>query len=80
MKLFLSDKGNFAKKINIVERDTIVSEDGKVAEILNVYFSESVKSLDIQENTYILNSADHLIDPIEIALHKFDSHPSILKI
>ena len=66
--------------LNIVEGDIIVSEDRKVAEILNVYFSESVKSLDVEENTYILNSTDHLIDPIEIVLHKVDSHLSILKI
>ena len=51
MKPFLTDKGNFAKKITIVEGDTIVTEDSKVAELLNAYFSESVKSLDIQENT-----------------------------
>ena len=80
VKPFLSDKGNSSKKINLVEGDTIVSEDSEVAEILNTYFSKSVNSLEIQENSYILNSADHLQDPIDKALHKFNAHPSILKI
>ena len=78
VKLFLSDKGNSAKKkINISEGDTIVSEDNKVAEILNNYFSESIKSLNRKENSFILNSTNHLRDPIEIASHKLNTHPSM---
>ena len=73
-------KRKFFEKINLVEKDKIVSEDIEVAEILNTYFSESVNNLEIQENSYILNSADHLLDPIDKALYKFDNHPSILKI
>ena len=81
VKPFLSDKGKLTRKINISEGDTIVSEDNKVAEILNTYFSESIKSLNIKENSFILNSTNHLSDRIETALHKFNiQHPSILKI
>ena len=80
VKPFLSDKGNFSKKINLVEKDMMVSEDIEVAEILNTYFSESVNNLEIQENNYILKSADHILDPVDKALHKFYNHPSILKI
>ena len=40
----------------------------------------TINILDIRENTYIQSYTDHLIDPIEIALHKFDSQPNILKI
>ena len=80
VKPFLSEKGNLSKKINLVEQDEVVSEDIEVAEILNTYFSESVNNLEIKENNYIVNSCDHISDPINKALHKFDNHPSILKI
>ena len=80
VKPFLSDKGNLSKKINLKEGDEIVSCDSEVAEILNRYFSESVSSLNIQENSFIVNLADHILDPIDKVLHKFEVHPSILKI
>ena len=50
-----------------------MSEDNKVAEILNTYFSESIK-------LFYFKLTNHLSDPIEIALPKFNTHPSILKI
>ena len=80
VKPFLSDKGNLSKKINLKEGDEIVSCDSEVSEILNRYFSESVSSLNIQENSFIVNLADHILDPIDKVLHKFEVHPSILKI
>ena len=51
-----------------------------MADILNTYFSESVDSLDIGENKFIINSADHIVDPIERAIFKYKNHPSILEI
>ena len=80
VKPFLSDMGIQAKKINLKEGNKIVSEDKEVADILNTYFSESVDSLDIGENKFIINSADHIVDPIERAIFKYKNHPSILEI
>ena len=80
VKPFLSEKGNLVRKINLKEGDTIISSDSEVAEILNTYFSESVKLLGIQENKFIINSADHILHPVDKSLYKFQSHPSILKI
>ena len=80
IKPFLSEKGNLSKKINLKEGNTIISHDSEVAEILNTYFSESVNSLKIQENKFIVNSANHILNSVDTALYKFQSHPSILKI
>ena len=46
----------------------------------NSYFSESVNSLKIQENKFIVNSANHTLNSVDKALYKFQSHPSLLKI
>ena len=69
-----------SKKINLKEGNTIISHDSEVAEILNTYFSESVNSLEIEENKFIVNSANHILNSVDKALYKFHSHPSILKI
>ena len=50
-----------------------------VAETLNSFFSDGPRNLDI-ENTYLLNPTEGLTDPIDRALRKSESHPSILKI
>ena len=81
VKPFLSEKGNPSLKITLVEGEVIISEDQEVAQKLNEFFSNSVRLLDIPTNSYITNPTDDcLIDPIEIAIQKFDSHPSVLKI
>ena len=80
MKTFLSEKGNSAKKITLVESGAIICEDNEVSETLNSFFAETVKSLDVEENKYLINSTVGIYHPIDIAIKKFISHPSILKI
>ena len=79
IKPFLSEKGNLSKMINLKEGNTIISHDSEVTEILNTYFSESVNSSKIQENKFIVNSANHILNSFDKALYKFQSHPSIFE-
>ena len=51
-----------------------------MAQKLNDFFSNSVKFLEIPRNSYLTNLTDHLTDPLDIAIEKFNSHPSVLKI
>ena len=80
MKPFLTKKGVNSGKITLIENESILSADGDVAEFLNSFSSDATKSLGINENQYILNDTLHIVDSIDIALKKFESHPSILKI
>ena len=80
IKPFLADKGTTSRKITLIESGEILTEDVKVAETLNCFFSEAPKKLHITENQYIFNNTDELNDPVDIALRKFDLHPSILQI
>ena len=57
-----------------------MSEDVDIAETFNSFFCEAVRSLDIKENTYILSDTAGITDPIDIALLKYEVHPSVLKI
>ena len=79
MKPFLTDKGVNSQKISLIENEKILSTDVDVAETLNSYFSEATKSQSINENSYILNKTINITDPIDVAVKKFESHPSILR-
>lgn len=80
IKPFFSDKGPRTKKITLVKNGVILSEDQEVSEALNSFFNDAVKSLSIKENVDLLTPTSDLNDPIDIAIKKFEFHPSILKI
>ena len=54
--------------------------DQKCAEVLNNYFNSIVKKLNIPINQNLVNDASIFGDPIIAAVHKYERHPSILKI
>ena len=75
-----SNKGYPQEKITIVEGDTIISEDKKVAETMNNFYNIAVKNLGIEQNTGYEQYVDDIDDPVDAAILKFKNHPSILKI
>ena len=80
MKPLFSEKTDSREINNLLIDGKIVSEDGEIAENLNNYFANAVKSLEIQENRYLLIDTKHIPDPIDAAIKKYALHPSILKI
>lgn len=77
---FLSNKNSKSSQITLVNNDKIVADDENIATTFNNYFENAVKSLEITENKYLLSNTEDLTDPIEIAIKKFQYHPSILAI
>ena len=78
MKPFFSDKENTCKRITLIEKDEIISNDGEVAEIMNEFFSNAVSKLDIKG--YHTISTNMGQNKIQNAINKFRDHPSILNI
>ena len=78
MKPFFSEKGVFSQNITLVNKDSIISSDQEVCETLNNYFKSAVDSLDTIEHKDLITDSNHLIDPVEIAIKKFEKHPSVL--
>ena len=76
VKPLLSEKGTRFAHINLVDNEKIISEDRDVAQTLNNFFENAVKSLGIKENQYILSNTGESADPVDIALNKFEHHPS----
>ena len=61
-----------------MDRGKTVTEDKEIAKTLNQYFSTAVNSLGIIENKSLLTETENLEDPVEIAIKKFENHPSVL--
>ena len=71
---YFSDKGYNQTKITIVEKDSIITDEKKIATLMNNYFINVTKNLDLKP-LQVSNASD--ID--EITKH-FDDHISVCKI
>ena len=81
MKPLFTENIKHDQKITLIDDEKIITEDDEVARTLNHFFTHAVESLDIRENAY-LKDYGHLDNenPINIAIEKFEHHPSILLI
>ena len=81
LKPLLSDKAKCgSSKINLVEKDEILSTDKEIAEAFNNYYSNAVKSLNLQCDSEHVSDVSDETDPIERAIKKFKNHPSIINV
>ena len=80
VKPLLSNVDGGPKKITLILEDKVISNDEEVAESINQFFSESVKTLNITENSNLINGMGNIFEPVYIALKKFECHPSIIEI
>ena len=80
VKPFLSNKEDVHKQITLIDGEKIISKNEDVANTLSNYFENAVKSLEIIENKEILTSIIGIDNPIDIAIKKYETHPSILLI
>ena len=80
VKPLFSDKVQVNSAITLIEDGKMVSEDSEIAEIFNHFFANITESLGISANESLMLPADDIQDPIDRAIRKFDSHPSICKI
>ena len=60
----------------MVENDEIISDESKVANSFSTIFENAFHSLSIKTNEYS-NDNYGLKNPVEIAIKKYDQHPSI---
>ena len=79
IKPLFSDKHNISKKINLIEGDKIISDDDKVAEVMNDFFSNAVQKLSIKGyETNLISDIGN--DNILNIINRYNNHPSILNI
>ena len=79
VKPFFSDKVVTSENITLLENNDIYEDDEKVANIFNNFFSNVVKTLEVSiESDPLVDELN--LDPVTIAIKKYDTHPSVLKI
>ena len=80
VKLFFSDKTNRPTKTYLKKNDKILYKDYKAAQGLSSFFVNAVKALYIKPKGFTLSETFSLNNPVEFAIKKFESHPSISNI
>ena len=76
VKLFLSHEVTSFPKISLLENGEIISDESKVANSFSNFFKNAIHSLGIKPNEHS-NENYGLKNPVEIAIKKFEQHPSI---
>ena len=70
-----------SSKITVVDKKgNTLSEDEKIADTFNNFFSNIIKNLNISINSEVLEDVSMIQDPIIAAMEKYKRHTSILKI
>ena len=81
VKPILSDKGGGQGSINLQEDgETVINDDKEVVEVLNNFFVDSVRDLQMSDNFESPELFDELDDHVNRAVRKYQEHPSIAKI
>ena len=81
VKPFFSNKRSHRGNIKLSEGDKLLQDDSEVAEELNKFFKKAVSTLDVNENSYIINpDSINISDTIEKVTSKYKFDPSILLI
>ena len=74
----VSDKVKSKQSITLVKDNNIISNEKAVADEFSRVFEEAVKNLDIPSIPFL--DPIGIQDPIDRSIHKYQTHPSILKI
>ena len=79
IKPLLSEKSIQSSKISLASNNKVISEDLELAKTFNIYFGNAVNNLGIKECEFDLNVDINCnyMNGVDIAIHKFNDHPSI---
>ena len=80
VKPLLSEKGNVKNEIKIVKDNVIIDDNQAVAEEFNSKFTNVVQELNIDFNWNTDENIESIKDPIQKAIERYKSHPSIIVI
>ena len=68
------------QKINLIEKNNLVTSDEKIAKTFKEYFDQIVPKLNIIQNDCHIRKTGNIEDPIKKASVKYRYHPSITNI
>ena len=77
VKPLFSDKIQTSTAITLLENNELVNDNSVVANIFNDYFASITDSLDIPTVSENMTATNEIKDPLDVALTKYKSHPSV---
>ena len=80
VKPMFSDKVKQTQNISLVENENIITDHKEVAQTFNQFFINVVPNLNITIPNYNITITDGITDKVEVAIKKYETHPSIIKI
>ena len=75
--ILLSDKNTVFSQFSIEKNNGIISDDLALFEEFSTFFEDAVRSLNEEPDEYYLSDTENLSNPVEIAIRKFENHPSV---
>ena len=76
---FFSENRKISNNITLVEnKENTIFEDNLVSEELNKFFQNATKGLQINGNSYIIDTDSNEINSVQKAINKYRNHPSVL--
>ena len=78
--LFSNKSYSTNSRITLLENGDILSEEAKVADTFNEFFSNVVKELKIEKDDNLLTDVIEKTDPVLKAIKKYKNQPNILRI
>ena len=77
VKPLLSNKCRLPVNVTLVKEDDVISDNGKIADIFNDFFTNVVKNHNIIVSGDILYEANNIKYPALKAIEKYKKYPSI---
>ena len=77
MRSFSSDKNSIFLQISIEKNNLVISDKSDLSEELSTLFEDAGRSVNVKPDSYYLNDTENLNDPVEIAIRRFENHPSV---
>ena len=77
MGSFLSDENTVFLQITMEKNNRIISDDFDLSEECSTFFEDPVRLLNVEPDEYYLSDTGNLSNPVEIAIRKFENHPSV---
>ena len=79
MKALLSNKCRLPVNVKLVKENDVISDNSKIADVFNDFFTYVIKNLNIAVSGDILYKANNIKDPVLKSIENYKKHPNIIK-
>ena len=77
MKALLSNKCRLPVNVKLVKENDVISDNSKIADVFNDFFTYVIKNLNIAVSGDILYEANNIKDPVLKSIENYKKHPNI---